>query len=141
VDSTVVRTSQTQSIGGTKTFTNTIIGSITGQSGLVANALTPGDGLSFTSGATYNGAVRLSDARPASSINTTTDGFVKTINTDGTISIVSTVNYNELTGTVPIWNQDTTGNASTATNVAYSGLTGTVPIWNQDTTGNASTAT
>jgi hypothetical protein len=33
------------------------------------------------------------------------------------------------------------GNAATATNVAYSGLTGTVPIWNQNTTGNAATVT
>ena len=32
------------------------------------------------------------------------------------------------------------GNALTATNVAYSGLTGTVPIWNQNTTGTANLA-
>ena len=32
------------------------------------------------------------------------------------------------------------GNALTGTNVAYSGLTGTVPIWNQNTTGTANLA-
>jgi len=54
------------------------------------------------------------------------------------------VNYSQLTGTVPTWNQNTTGssgsttgNAATATNVAYTGLTGTVPTWNQNTTGSA----
>lgn len=62
------------------------------------------------------------------------------------------VPYSGLTGTVPIWNQNTTGNAATATHansadsatnasyVPYSGLTGTVPTWNQSTTGNAATA-
>jgi hypothetical protein len=51
------------------------------------------------------------------------------------------VQYSQLGGTVPTWNQSTTGNAATATNVAYSGLTGTVPTWNQSSTGNAATAT
>lgn len=32
-------------------------------------------------------------------------------------------------------------NSATATNVAYSGLTGTIPIWNQNTTGNATNVT
>ena len=61
-----------------------------------------------------------------------------------TAATATSVNYSGLTGTAPIWNQDTTGNAATATtatSVNYSGLTGTVPTWNQDTTGNASTAT
>jgi len=44
----------------------------------------------------------------------------------------------------PSWiNQSTlsVGNATTASSVPYSGLTGTIPIWNQNTTGNAATAT
>jgi hypothetical protein len=45
------------------------------------------------------------------------------------------------TGTSGTWGISITGNAATATNVAYSGLTGTVPIWNQNTTGTASNVT
>lgn len=44
-----------------------------------------------------------------------------------------------LTGTAASLNIG--GNSATATNVPYSGLTGSVPIWNQNTTGNAATVT
>lgn len=47
-------------------------------------------------------------------------------------------------GNAPSWvNQSTlsVGSATNASSVPYSGLTGSVPIWNQDTTGNAATAT
>jgi hypothetical protein len=61
--------------------------------------------------------------------------------TTGNAATATNVAYSGLTGTVPTWNQSTTGNAATATNVAYSGLTGSAPTWNQSTTGNAATAT
>ena len=58
-----------------------------------------------------------------------------------TATVASNMPYSGLTGTIPVWNQDTTGTAAKAINVPYSGLTGTIPIWNQNTTGNAATAT
>jgi hypothetical protein len=69
-------------------------------------------------------------------------GSVPTWNqsTTGNAATASSVPYSGLTGTVPTWNQSTTGNAATASSVPYSGLTGTVPTWNQSTTGNAATA-
>ncbi len=51
------------------------------------------------------------------------------------------VNYSQLEGVVPTWNQNTTGNAATASAVPYSGLTGTVPTWNQNTTGSSGSCT
>jgi hypothetical protein len=76
--------------------------------------------------------------------NTTTAGNITLTGTGkfvGDGSLLTTIPYSALTGTVPTWNQNTTGNAATATNVAYSGLTGAIPTWNQNTTGNAATAT
>jgi hypothetical protein len=109
VDATVVRTNATnQTIGGVKTFTSTISGSIDGQANNVANALTASTGLQFVLGTDYDGSSaralkvlygtssttacigndsRLSDARPASSISTTTDGFVTTTAGNGSITI------------------------------------------------------
>lgn len=49
--------------------------------------------------------------------------------------------YADITGPVPIWNQDTTGNSETSNHAPYDGLMGPIPIWNQDTTGNADRAT
>jgi uncharacterized protein YfdQ (DUF2303 family) len=46
-----------------------------------------------------------------------------------------------LSGDIPNNAANTTGNAAAATNVPYSGLTGTVPIWNQNTTGTSSNVT
>jgi hypothetical protein len=66
------------------------------------------------------------------------------ISITGNAATATNVAYSGLTGTAPIWNQNTTGNAATATaasSVPYSGLTGTVPTWNQNTTSNAATAT
>ena len=78
-----------------------------------------------------------------------------------TAATASYVDYSNLAGTVPTWNQNTTGTAATASYVAggnvdgtvanattasyaltapYSGLQGTTPTWNQDTTGTAATA-
>jgi hypothetical protein len=67
----------------------------------------------------------------------------------GTIAATSAP-YSGLTGSVPIWNQNTTGtaaNVTAATNATlttlsaltlpYGQLTGTVPTWNQNTTGTA----
>lgn len=80
---------------------------------------------------------------------------------------ITNVPYSALTGTPPMWNQNTTGNAATATALTatptqcgtntfatgvtaagnancvqptFSNIGGTPPTWNQSTTGNAATA-
>ena len=63
---------------------------------------------------------------------------------DGDITVARTDAAQTFTGTQTFSstiNGSINGNAATATNVAYSGLTGTVPIWNQNTTGTAATIT
>ena len=57
-----------------------------------------------------------------------------------TAATASYVDYSNLAGTIPTWNQNTTGTAATASYVDYSNLAGTVPTWNQNTTGTAATA-
>lgn len=72
------------------------------------------------------------------------DGSLLTNVAAATALVAASCPYSGLTGTVPIWDQNTTGNALTATtadSMLYSGLFGPVPVWDQNTTGNALTAT
>jgi hypothetical protein len=80
-----------QTIGGTKTFSEVIQGSISGNAATATSATTAAT-------ATY----------------ATTAGSATTAGTATYATSAGSVPYSGLTGTVPTWNQDTTGNAATA---------------------------
>ena len=80
-----------QTIGGTKTFSSLIQGSISGNAATATSATTAAT-------ATY----------------ATTAGSATTAGTATYATSAGSVPYSGLTGTVPTWNQNTTGNAATA---------------------------
>lgn len=69
-----------------------------------------------------NGEVKLTAADPVD-----TDYTITLPATTGTVALSgASVNYSQLTGTVPTWNQSTSGTAATATSVA-GGVLGSIP--------------
>ena len=115
----------------------------------VGNTLSVDFGYTNTKACVGNDS-RLSNARPSSSISTTSNGFVRTINGNGTISINQLVSND-----IPDNAANTIGNAGSATKletainiggVSFDGSTdinlpGVNTLGDQDTTGNAATVT
>jgi hypothetical protein len=110
----------------------------TGSAGSVANALTSGTGISFSSGTTYNGsaAITVTNSLPmvypgAGIPNSTGTAWGTSYSTTGTGTVLALATSPSFT--TPILGTPTSGNFSTGTF--------TWPTFNQNTTGNAATAT
>ena len=110
----------------------------TGSAGSVANALTSGTGISFSSGTTYNGsaAITVNNSLPmvypgAGIPNSTGTAWGTSYSTTGSGTVVALATSPSFT--TPILGTPTSGNFSTGTF--------TWPTFNQNTTGNAATAT
>jgi hypothetical protein len=110
----------------------------TGSAGSVANALTSGTGISFSSGTTYNGsaAITVNNSLPmvypgAGIPNSTGTAWGTSYSTTGSGTVV--VLATSPSFTTPILDTPQSGNFSTGTF--------TWPTFNQNTTGNAATAT
>ena len=110
----------------------------TGSAGSVANALTSGTGISFSSGTTYNGsaAITINNSLPmvypgAGIPNSTGTAWGTSYSTTGSGTVVALATSPSFT--TPILGTPTSGNFSTGTF--------TWPTFNQNTTGNAATAT
>ena len=110
----------------------------TGSAGSVANALTSGTGISFSSGTTYNGsaAITVNNSLPmvypgAGIPNSTGTAWGTSYSTTGSGTVVALATSPSFT--TPILGTPQSGNFSTGTF--------TWPTFNQNTTGNAATAT
>jgi hypothetical protein len=110
----------------------------TGSAGSVANALTSGTGISFSSGTTYNGsaAITVNNSLPmvypgAGIPNSTGTAWGTSYSTTGSGAVVALATSPSFT--TPILGTPQSGNFSTGTF--------TWPTFNQNTTGNAATAT
>jgi hypothetical protein len=140
VSPSTITTSGTFAISGVNQPNNYVLASAPSgnQTVLTPRALVPADVPTLNQNTT--GSAGTANSLTATPTQCTSGNFATGIIANGNPNC-SGVNYSQLTGGVPTWNQNTTGNAATATHVAYSGLTGGVPTWNQNTTGNAATAT
>jgi hypothetical protein len=109
-----------QTIGGTKTFSNVIQGSISGNAATATNATYATSAGSVP----YSG---LTGTVPTWNQNTTGTAANITATSNNTLTTLSALSlpYSQLSGTVPTWNQNTTGNAATVTNGVYT--TGSYP--------------
>ncbi len=110
----------------------------TGSAGSVANALTSGTGISFSSGTTYNGSAAITVSNslpmvyPGSGIpNSTGTAWGTSYSTTGSGTVLALATSPSFT--TPILGTPTSGNFSTGSF--------TWPTFNQNTTGNAATAT
>jgi hypothetical protein len=110
----------------------------TGSAGSVANALTSGTGISFSSGTTYNGsaAITVNNSLPmvypgAGIPNSTGTAWGTSYSTTGSGTVVALATSPSFT--TPVLGTPQSGNFSTGTF--------TWPTFNQNTTGNAATAT
>jgi hypothetical protein len=110
----------------------------TGSAGSVANALTSGTGISFSSGTTYNGsaAITVNNSLPmvypgAGIPNSTGTAWGTSYSTTGTGTVLALATSPSFT--TPILGTPTSGNFSTGSF--------TWPTFNQNTTGSAATAT
>jgi len=110
----------------------------TGSAGSVANALTSGTGISFSSGTTYNGsaAITVNNSLPmvypgAGIPNSTGTAWGTSYSTTGSGTVLALATSPSFT--TPILGTPTSGNFSTGSF--------TWPTFNQNTTGNAATAT
>ena len=110
----------------------------TGSAGSVANALTSGTGISFSSGTTYNGSAAITVNNslpmvyPGSGIpNSTGTAWGTSYSTTGSGTVLALATSPSFT--TPILGTPTSGNFSTGSF--------TWPTFNQNTTGNAATAT
>jgi phage-related tail fiber protein len=94
--------STNQTIGGTKTFSNTITGSITGNAGTATTWATARD-LSLTGDATatlasVDGSANVSAALTLATVNSNVGTFLKTtVNAKGLVTAATTANINDLT--------------------------------------------
>jgi hypothetical protein len=97
-----VDTSTNQTIGGTKTFSNTISGSVTGSSGSTASLTTgrtiaiTGD-LAYTSGA-FDGTANVTGTGTLATVNANVGTFLKTtVNAKGLVTAATSASLNDLT--------------------------------------------
>jgi len=97
-----VDTSTNQTVGGTKTFSNTIAGSITGNAGTATTLATgrtiaiTGD-LSYTSGS-FNGSANVTGTGTLATVNSNVGTFLKTtVNAKGLVTAATSANINDLT--------------------------------------------
>jgi hypothetical protein len=94
--------STTQTVGGTKTFSNAIVGSVTGNAGTATTWATARD-LSLTGDATatltgVNGSANVSGALTLATVNSNVGTFLKTtVNAKGLVTAATTANINDLT--------------------------------------------
>jgi hypothetical protein len=94
--------STTQTIGGTKTFSNTITGSVSGNAGTATTWATARD-LSLTGDATatltaVNGSANVSAALTLATVNSNVGTFLKTtVNAKGLVTAATSANINDLT--------------------------------------------
>jgi hypothetical protein len=96
-----VDTSTTQTVGGTKTFSNTITGSISGNAG-TATALQTARTIAFTGDATasgtFDGTANYSQALTLATVNSNVGTFLKTtVNAKGLVTAATSANINDLT--------------------------------------------
>jgi hypothetical protein len=96
-----VDTSTTQTVGGTKTFSNTITGSISGNAG-TATALQTARTIALTGDATasgtFDGTANYSQALTLATVNSNVGTFLKTtVNAKGLVTAATTANINDLT--------------------------------------------
>ncbi len=97
-----VDTSTTQTIAGTKTFSNTIDGSVNGNAGTATTLATgrtiaiTGD-LSYTSGS-FNGSANVTGTGTLATVNANVGTFIKTtVNAKGLVTAAASANINDLT--------------------------------------------
>jgi hypothetical protein len=97
-----VDTSSNQTVGGTKTFSNTIAGSVTGNAGTataLANGRTiaiTGD-LAYTSGS-FDGTANVTGTGTLATVNSNVGTFLKTtVNGKGLVTAATSANINDLT--------------------------------------------
>ena len=97
-----VDTSTDQTIGGTKTFSNTISGSVTGNAG-TATALATGRTIAITGdlsylSPTFDGTGNVTAAGTLATVNANVGTFLKTtVNAKGLVTAATTANINDLT--------------------------------------------
>jgi hypothetical protein len=96
-----VDTSTTQTVGGTKTFSNTITGSISGNAG-TATALQTARTIALTGDATasgtFDGTANYSQALTLATVNSNVGTFLKTtVNAKGLVTAATSANINDLT--------------------------------------------
>lgn len=96
-----VDTSTNQTVGGTKTFSNTITGSVSGNAG-TATALQTARTIAFTGDATasgsFNGTANYSQALTLATVNSNVGTFLKTtVNAKGLVTAATSANINDLT--------------------------------------------
>jgi hypothetical protein len=93
--------STTQTVGGTKTFSNTITGSISGNAG-TATALQTSRTIALTGDATasgsFDGTANYSQALTLATVNSNVGTYLKTtVNAKGLVTAAATANINDLT--------------------------------------------
>jgi hypothetical protein len=96
-----VDTSTTQTVGGTKTFSNTITGSVSGNAG-TATALQTARTIALTGDATasgtFDGIANYSQALTLATVNSNVGTFLKTtVNAKGLVTAATSANINDLT--------------------------------------------
>jgi hypothetical protein len=96
-----VDTSTTQTVGGTKTFSNTITGSVSGNAG-TATALQTARTIALTGDATasgtFDGTANYSQALTLATVNSNVGQFMRvTVNGKGLVTAATTANINNLT--------------------------------------------
>jgi hypothetical protein len=96
-----VDTSTTQTVGGTKTFSNTITGSVSGNAG-TATALQTARTIALTGDATasgtFDGTANYSQALTLATVNSNVGTFLKTtVNAKGLVTAATSANINDLT--------------------------------------------
>jgi hypothetical protein len=96
-----VDTSTTQTVGGTKTFSNTITGSVSGNAG-TATALQTARTIALTGDATasgtFDGTANYSEALTLATVNSNVGTFLKTtVNAKGLVTAATSANINDLT--------------------------------------------
>jgi hypothetical protein len=97
-----VDTSTNQTVGGTKTFSNTIAGSITGNAG-TATALATGRTIAITgdlayTSSSFDGTGNVTGTGTLATVNSNVGTFLKTtVNAKGLVTAATTANINDLT--------------------------------------------
>lgn len=96
-----VDTSSTQTVGGTKTFSSTISGSVDGNAG-TATKLATARTIEFTGDATasgtFDGSANYSQALTLATVNSNVGTYLKTtVNAKGLVTAATTANINDLT--------------------------------------------
>ena len=97
-----VDTSTTQTVGGTKTFSNTIVGSVSGNAG-TATALATGRTIAITGDLAYtspsfDGTSNVTATGTLATVNSNVGTFLKTtVNAKGLVTAATSANINDLT--------------------------------------------